>query len=70
MWRDPPNYWEQIVWPAYVKAHTDMLENGDLEHGKPSEKVRDMILVEGLNQNMGGVVDLICERLVRTVREA
>ena len=34
MWRDPPLYWEQIVWPAYVAAHKDMLEGGDIEHGQ------------------------------------
>lgn len=21
VWQDPPDYFDQIVWPAYVKAH-------------------------------------------------
>lgn len=69
-WQDPPQYWEQIVWPAYVRAHKDLLEGGDLEHGKASEKVKDLILVEGLEQTMGEVVDRVCEQLVRTVQRA
>lgn len=24
LWRDPPGYWDNIVWPAYVKAHRNM----------------------------------------------
>lgn len=34
VWTDPPNYFEQIVYPAYVKAHEQMFENGNIEHGK------------------------------------
>jgi nicotinamide/nicotinate riboside kinase len=34
VWTDPPNYFEQIVYPAYVKAHEHIFENGDVENGK------------------------------------
>jgi hypothetical protein len=34
-WEDPPGYWDDIVWPAYVKAHQDMFENRDYAKGKP-----------------------------------
>ncbi|KAI9066583.1 Flavocytochrome c [Trametes sanguinea] len=60
LWRDPPNYWEQIVWPAYVDAHKDMLENGDVEHGKPNGKVPGLILLEGLELSMTDMVDRVC----------
>jgi len=26
MWRDPPNYFEGLVWPAYVDAHRALFE--------------------------------------------
>jgi hypothetical protein len=34
-WQDPPNYWDDIVWPAYIKAHKNMFEGGDVSLGKP-----------------------------------
>jgi nicotinamide/nicotinate riboside kinase len=24
VWQDPPEYFDQIVWPAYIKAHEDV----------------------------------------------
>lgn len=32
-WVDPPGYWDDIVWPAYLKAHRDIFQNGDVSHG-------------------------------------
>ncbi|KAI8992868.1 P-loop containing nucleoside triphosphate hydrolase protein [Trametes punicea] len=60
LWRDPPNYWEQIVWPAYVEAHQGILENGDVEHGKPNGKVPGLVLLEGLELSMTDMVDRVC----------
>ena len=34
-WEDPPGYWDDIVWPAYLKAHRKMFQNNDVEHGQP-----------------------------------
>jgi len=34
-WEDPPGYWDDIVWPAYLKAHRKMFQNNDIEHGQP-----------------------------------
>jgi nicotinamide/nicotinate riboside kinase len=36
LWRDPPHYWEQIVWPAYVEAHSGLFVDGDLARGAPA----------------------------------
>lgn len=60
LWRDPPNYWEQIVWPAYVEAHQGIVENGDVEHGKPNGKVAGLILLDGLELSMSDMVDRVC----------
>ncbi|KAI0769632.1 P-loop containing nucleoside triphosphate hydrolase protein [Trametes elegans] len=60
LWRDPPQYWEQIVWPAYVAAHESILENGDVEHGKPNGKVPGLILLDGLELSMSNMVDRVC----------
>ncbi|KAG8828922.1 ribosylnicotinamide kinase [Serendipita sp. 399] len=34
-WRDPPGYWDDIVWPAYLKAHRRIFANGDVDNGAP-----------------------------------
>ena len=56
------------MWPAYVRAHEGMLEGGDVEHGRPTEKVRDLVLIEGLEKSMDEVIDVVCEKLVQTVK--
>lgn len=66
LWRDPPNYWEQIVYPAYVEAHKEVFVNGDVEHGVPTDKVKDLILLETLEMKMGEAVDLCCRMLKET----
>ncbi|KAF7973425.1 hypothetical protein HWV62_15104 [Athelia sp. TMB] len=33
LWRDPPHYWEDIVYPAYVQASAGLFVGGDVEHG-------------------------------------
>jgi nicotinamide/nicotinate riboside kinase len=60
-WRDPPGYWEDIVYPAYVEAHKDVFENGDVEHGKPTNKVEGLVLLESLNISMNEAVERCCE---------
>jgi hypothetical protein len=40
-WQDPPNYWDDIVWPAYIKAHKNMFEGGDVSRGEPIIPKRD-----------------------------
>ncbi|KAG6378371.1 hypothetical protein JVT61DRAFT_14096 [Boletus reticuloceps] len=47
LWRDPPMYWEHIVYPAYIEAHQDMFENGDVENGKPTgQRVPGLVVIE------------------------
>ena len=35
VWEDPPFYFDEIVWPAYMEASSHMFENGDVERGAP-----------------------------------
>jgi len=65
LWRDPPNYWEQIVYPAYLDAHREMFEDGDVERGRPGNKVQGLVLLESLK--MGEAVERCCEALKETV---
>jgi nicotinamide/nicotinate riboside kinase len=69
LWRDPPHYWEQIVYPAYVEAHSDIFEGGDVENGEPTgQKVENLILVKGLEMEMSDVVDKCCSMLMHEAK--
>jgi nicotinamide/nicotinate riboside kinase len=61
LWRDPPQYWEQVVYPAFVNAHREAFVGGDVEHGVPSSKVAGLVLLESLEIEMGEAVDRCCE---------
>ncbi|PCH43548.1 nucleoside triphosphate hydrolase protein [Wolfiporia cocos MD-104 SS10] len=64
LWRDPPHYWEQIVWPAYVAAHARMVESADVEHGPPNGVVPGLVLIEALEMQMTDIVQRVCARLL------
>lgn len=66
LWRDPPNYWGQIIYPAYLEAHRDVFANGDVEHGVPTDKVKGLVLLDTLEMTMGEAVDRSC----RVLKEA
>lgn len=52
VWEDPPFYFDEIVWPAYVEAHGGLF-SGNVESGVPadasaSDTERDGAPVDGL----------------------
>ncbi|KIY71114.1 P-loop containing nucleoside triphosphate hydrolase protein [Cylindrobasidium torrendii FP15055 ss-10] len=63
LWRDPPTYWEDVVWPAYVEAHTDMFADGDIEHGEPTDKVKGVLVIAPVGRELGAIVDECCDVL-------
>ncbi|KAF9047372.1 hypothetical protein BJ165DRAFT_1581582 [Panaeolus papilionaceus] len=63
LWRDPPQYWENIVYPAYLEAHQEVFENGDVHNGEPTDKVEGLILLESLNISMTDAVERCCSML-------
>jgi len=67
LWRDPPNYWEQIVWPAYIEAHKHVFENGNWEGGASSGKVEDLLIIDELEAGMTRAVDEVCEKMKQVV---
>lgn len=68
LWRDPPNYWEQIVYPAYVDAHREVFKDGDVEEGEPDSKVEGLIVLESLKMEMNEVV-IKCSQVLKEVGE-
>ncbi|RDB24774.1 Nicotinamide riboside kinase [Hypsizygus marmoreus] len=69
LWRDPPGYWEQIVYPAYVDAHRDVFVDGDVEEGKPGSKVSGLIVLESLKTGMSEEVERCCTVLEEVARK-
>ncbi|KAG5638790.1 hypothetical protein H0H81_010019 [Sphagnurus paluster] len=67
LWRDPPGYWEQIVYPGYLEAHRDVFIDGDVEGGEPGDKVRGLIMLESLKISMGEAVSQVCKVLEQVV---
>jgi len=58
-WQDPPGYWDNIVWPAYLKAHRKIFQNSDVEHGQPLVPPLPLVqkAVIGKDTGLGQVVD-------------
>jgi hypothetical protein len=70
LWRDPPHYWEQIVYPAYIEAHSEIFEGGDVENGNPTgHKVENLILIQGLEMEMSDVVENCCSTLLEQAKK-
>jgi len=63
LWRDPPGYWEDIVYPAYLDAHKDLFVDGDVENEPLTSAVTGLILIESLEISMGDAVERCCSEL-------
>lgn len=48
------------MYPAFVDAHRDVFENGDVDNGKPGPKVEGLVLLESLEMGMGEAVERCC----------
>ncbi|KAG2153639.1 uncharacterized protein EDB93DRAFT_1133879 [Suillus bovinus] len=71
-WIDPPDYWEKIVLPAYLDAHREIFEGGDVENGGLTNKVEGLVLIEpekeGKEMSMTDIVERCCQELYQLVR--
>lgn len=61
-------YWENIVYPAYIEAHQDMFENGDVENGElTGERAASLVVIEptkkGAEMSMDDIVRSSCDAL-------
>lgn len=56
-------YWEHIVYPAYIEAHQDMFENGDVENGKlTGQRVPSLVVIEPVKKGAEMSIDDIVRR--------
>ncbi|SGY61008.1 BQ5605_C007g04515 [Microbotryum silenes-dioicae] len=70
LWTDPPGYWDQIVWPAYEKAHKKLFTNGDINKGTIDPSIISGVnLLEASELSMTQLVDQSCEAIYGMVKE-
>ncbi|BGO93599.1 ribosylnicotinamide kinase [Rhodotorula toruloides] len=69
LWRDPPDYWDKCVWPAYLKAHRPLFVNGDVESGAiDSSAIEGVELFEAKELSMDEMVDRAAARIYGAVK--
>jgi len=68
LWRDPPEYFDQIVYPAYVRAHERMFTDGDIERGQPNGNVPGLVLIDCEKLDMDKVFKRACEAVLDVSR--
>ncbi|KAG9080595.1 ribosylnicotinamide kinase, partial [Ceratobasidium sp. 370] len=53
VWVAPPEYWDQLTYPAYIRAHSHLFRDGDVEQGNPIEFFNLVVLDgEGTERNL------------------
>ena len=68
-WQDPPGYFEDVVWPNYVKEHGYLFEDGDVEGEAVKRTEGEMKGVKVGPVNDVGL-DQVCEWVIGCIREA
>ncbi|PWN25078.1 P-loop containing nucleoside triphosphate hydrolase protein [Jaminaea rosea] len=75
-WKDPPLYFDEILWPSHLKAHARLFQGGDVESGQTTEEARDIHIVEaqeppgkGEPTSMDDVVAEGCEVLLAALEK-
>lgn len=67
--QDPPGYWDDIVWPAYLSAHRKLFLAGDVESGAPNpDAIEGLVLLEANGLSMEDMVRRACESVYDRVR--
>ncbi|QRG39828.1 hypothetical protein FDK38_004285 [Candidozyma auris] len=56
-WKDPPNYFDDIVWPEFKRTHEHLFKNGDVE-GKLTEEAEKQGIRNFNNTGIHNVVEM------------
>ncbi|KAK9353771.1 P-loop containing nucleoside triphosphate hydrolase protein [Lipomyces doorenjongii] len=69
-WVDPPGYFENIVWPGYVKAHKHLFEGEDLEGPlAPYALQQDIRTASAIDSHMKDMLKWALEIVAEKVRK-
>lgn len=69
-WVDPPNYFANIVWPAYVKHHQYLFVNNDVNSELNNYAKDELKLVDFKNENNVSLDNLILWSLQQIAHQA
>ena len=64
---DPPGYWEDIVYPAYVRAHQDLFVGGNMASNDLTGKVPNLVVFDGEEMNLAELLDRTCQKVANAV---
>jgi nicotinamide/nicotinate riboside kinase len=65
IWLDPPGYWDNVIFPAYLDAHRAWYEGGDVVNGKLSKAAQDEKLALIEETEASDLVNQSCQVLLR-----
>jgi nicotinamide/nicotinate riboside kinase len=69
--QDPPRYWEEIVWPAYIASHQALFVGGDVQAGKiDTNVIEGVVIVEASGMSMDEMVNMACEVVYKKVKSS
>lgn len=64
IWKDPPGYFDTIVWPAYILAHKHIATDEDAERNR----VKRIEVLSGKEEMTRGL-ERVCEELWKYLDE-
>lgn len=67
-WRDPPGYMDKIVWPAYVREHGFLFEEGDVQ-GRYDRDVLGSLGIKVMGEGQEGDLEKMLGWAVAVVLE-
>ena len=69
--QDPPLYFDKIIWPAYRRAHANMFDNGDVEHGAVSAAgpLPSLIVFDGNSTPTDEAVNEACSAILEELKK-
>ena len=62
-WQDPPGYFDEVVWPGFVKTYGDLFSRGNVEASPVEERVNRLGIRMGpLLEDLGGEEEIEKDR--------
>ena len=70
-WVDPPNYFDDFVWPAYENSHKYLFKNGDINSDLDPKLKSDLQLADFKNENstLFDLVDWALDEILKFVKK-
>jgi nicotinamide/nicotinate riboside kinase len=66
-WVDPPGYFDDLVWPQYVKWNAHLFPNGDakvIDH----EKIKDLVVMESDSSSIEQLATNAAKAIIKTLQ--